>query len=372
MTKEINQEFTSDEEGSFDSDMESNRENSNNSIFDLSRLLKSEDETHSTPEIDFEQLKDIIMLLYRDFTTGQENAYIHNELDYIEGKNISKQFWLQMNSALTYCCKPSYSQKTVELIDAFDYLSWVIGEAVDISYDDFGDYFLSPTSKIIEDAVCFYLKSDKNEFCNFIELSFKQKAISKELYAEKGNQLVKVFNGIFSLYGHQLELTPFVYEYRDWNDRIVLKSPKVISKAEPMYKEAVEPALSVLRASGFRQANIEFIGALRDYRNEDFSDCLTKCGSAFESVLIDLSDKLNIPGSKSKRKVGDRLNLIVKHLKLDRSLIPVLNATAVLRNNLSSAHGRGENVISPSPHVAQYAINCTASAILLLVKEFNS
>ena len=374
MTKETNQNFTSDKEGSLDSKFESHEKKSNSSLFGNSRPPKSGDETHSTPETDFKQLKERILVLYQNFTTGQENSYFFNKFKYYRGENISKQFWMQMYSALEIYYDPFDNPAKMILDDEFKYLSWVIGEAADVSYDEFGDAFLSSTCKAIEEAVYFYLNSDKNEFCNFIEFSLKLEVI-KVFYIEKGNQLVEVFNEIFGLHNHEFELSPFVYDYEDWDyeyrSPIILEFPRVISKSEPLYKEAIEPALSVLRASGFRRANSEFIGALRDYRNEDFSDCLTKCGSALESVLIILSDKFDIKYSQKEPPVVDRIKLIVKHLKLDDSLTPVLKATAVLRNKLSSAHGRGEDVVNPSPHVAQYAINCTASAILLLVKESN-
>ena len=348
-----------------------------NLLLDISQPVRSRDETHSTPETEFEKLKKIIKSLYQTFTKGQKYSYIHKKLKYSMGDNFSKQFWMQMYNALEIYGYPFDNSPIVELDNASRILSEVIGEEVEIAFDEFGSYYKSPDIKVIEEAVCFYLNSDKYEFCNFIEFSFRLPVISENLYEEKGNQLVEIINEIFRKNNHEFELSPFVYDYEDWDYNyqypIVLEFPRVISKSESlMYEKAIEPALSVLKAPHFQQAYIEFLDALTDYRNEKFSDCLTKCGSAFESVLIILSDKLDIPSSKSKRNVSDRINLIVEHLTLDRSLIPVLKTTAVLRNKLSSAHGRGEDVENPSPHVAQYAINCTASAILLLVNESNS
>ena len=377
MTKETNQNFTSDKEESFVPNIESHGKKPHTALFDVSWPLESGDETHSTPETEFIQLKIQIILLYRDFTTGQENSYIRKELKYRIGDNFSKQFWMQMYNALEFYGYPFDNSPKVEMDSASKILSKIIGKKVEIAHDGFVHYYQSPDNKVIEEAVCFYLNSDKNRFSNFIEFSFRLPVISEKLYRKEGNQLVEIINEIFRKNNHEFELTPFVYNYEDWDytfqEPIVLEFPRVISKSEPlMYKEAIEPALSVLMASGFQVANSEFIGALRDYRNEDFSDCLTKCGSALESVLIILSDKFDIKYSQKEPPVVDRIKLIVKHLKLDDSLTPVLKATAVLRNKLSSAHGRGEDVVNPSPHVAQYAINCTASAILLLVKESNS
>ena len=351
--------------------------NSNSALFDISRPPKSVIASHSTQETEFKQLKEKIMLVYRDLITGQENSYIRNELNYIAGVNNSTRFWKQMNSALAYYYNyPFDSKKPVVLNSAFNDLTWVIDEEIDIYFYHFENCVLSPTGKIIEETLYFYLNSNKNEFCNFIEFSFRQNIISEILYREKRSRLVEVINGLFRLHKHDFEITPFVYDYEEWDCKhekpIVVKYPKVISKSEPLlYEKNIEPALSVLNTSPFRQANIEFVGALRDYRNEDFSDCLTKCGSAYESVLKILSYKLKIHFSKNEPSVSDRIKLIAKHLKLDKSLIPTLTTTPVIRNKLSSAHGRGDNVVNTSRHVAQFAVNCTAASILLLINESN-
>ena len=44
---------------------------------------------------------------------------------------------------------------------------------------------------------------------------------------------------------------------------------------------------------------------------------------------------------------------------------------ATIRNRLSSVHGAGTEPRDVPKHVAQYTINATASAILLLVEETN-
>ena len=351
--------------------------NSNTSIFDINRPPKSVVASHSVPDIELRQLKEKIMMMYRDLITGQENSYIRNELDYTAGKNNSTLFWMQMNSALAYCYNnPFNNEKRVELKNEISYLTWVIDDDFEILHEHFEDHFISPIGKVVDDAVYFYLKSNNNDFCNFIVLSLRQKIISKILNRERGNQLVRVINGFFRSYNHNFELTPFVYDYENWDYEYqvptVLEYPRVISKADSsIYENAIEPALSVLREPPFHQANTEFLGALEDFRNEDFSDCLTKCGSAFESVLKILSNRLGIQFSNSEPSVGERIKCVVKYLKLDDYFIHTLKATPVIRNKLSSAHGRGEDVKIPSSHVTQYVVDCTASAILLLINESN-
>ena len=332
-------------------------------------------EVHSTSETEFDRLKEKVMSVYRDFTTGQGNAYIRNELNYMPGRNISKQFWMQMNSALVnhYYSNPFDGRQKAVLEYEYEYIAWILDDgSVDTSYDEYEHNFLSPDKEIVQ-AIHFYLNCDKNEFCNFIELSFKLKTISKILGKRERSQLVGVINRIFSLYSLynvQLELTPFAY------NRNILEYPRVIIKAEPlMYKEAIEPALSVLRVPRFQPAYYVFLDALSDYQNEHFSGCMTKCGSAFESVLKILHGQFESQTSKKHIPVPKRIKHIVKHLKLDEFLTPTLELTPTLkvipklRNEFGDAHGHGEEVVNVSPHIAQYAVNCTASAILMLVNE---
>ncbi len=361
--------------------------NSKTSPFDISRPPKSGGLTHSTPEIEFDKLKEKVMLVYRNFTTGQKDAYIRSKLNYIPGRNISTPFWNQMNSALAHYYNNLFSwQQKARLEREFEYITWVVDRAVDIPYDEcghsipydkYGDSFLSFNDEKIVESIYFYLNSDKNEFCNFIELSFRLEVISKVLDETGKNKLVGAINEIFSLYNSQLELTPFVYGHEDLScpsqNRNVLEYPRVISKVEPfMHEQAIEPTLSVLREPHFQEANSAFLNALKDYRNENFSGCITKCGSALESVLIILCNKCEISFPKKRPSVTERIKPIVRHLALDEFLAPALEVIPKLRNKFSDAHGRGEEVVNISPHIAEYTVNCTASAILLLVNEYNN
>ena len=68
--------------------------------------------------------------------------------------------------------------------------------------------------------------------------------------------------------------------------------PKVIMKeSEVLHAHAVAPALTLLQRPHFRNANSEYLAALEDYRKGDINDCLTKCGSSFESVMKIICDR---------------------------------------------------------------------------------
>jgi hypothetical protein len=102
------------------------------------------------------------------------------------------------------------------------------------------------------------------------------------------------------------------------------------------------PALMLLQRPAFKTANLEYLEALEDYRKGDFGDCLTKCGSSFESVL-----KIICERKKWAYRQTDTASSLVKtvldNTSLDNYFEPVLMIVATLRNRLSKSHGAGPN-----------------------------
>jgi hypothetical protein len=150
----------------------------------------------------------------------------------------------------------------------------------------------------------------------------------------------------------------------------ITEFPRIIRKEnEVLHQEAVDPALHLLSAEIFKHANTEFLKALEDYRKGDFRDCLTKCGSAFESTMKVICDKKAI-SFKQTDTAAVLLRALLAKSKLETYWEQPLILIATLRNRLSSSHGAGGQSIVVPRHVARYAINATASAIVLLVDEF--
>jgi hypothetical protein len=138
---------------------------------------------------------------------------------------------------------------------------------------------------------------------------------------------------------------------------------------EVTHTEAVTPALSVLSAPHYEAANVEFRDALDEYRRGHFADCLTKCCSAFESVMKVLCRRNGWRFDEKKDTAGNLLNIIVSNSTLDPFFGEPLTLIATLRNRLSSSHSGGTAVRSVRRHVAQYAVTSTAAAIVLLAHE---
>lgn len=190
------------------------------------------------------------------------------------------------------------------------------------------------------------------------------------------DKLVSEINQLLLIDDVPYHLTNLVTETRDKEHRGVMRPhvitvayPKVIMReSDVMHSTAMEPALQLLRNIGFATANTEFLTALEDYRKGDYSDCLTKCGSAFESFMKIICDMKGW-AYKQTDTSATLIKTILLNTTLEAYFEQLLIIVATLRNKLSSAHGAGTTPKVVSRQLAQYATNVTASAMILLAAE---
>ncbi len=135
-----------------------------------------------------------------------------------------------------------------------------------------------------------------------------------------------------------------------------------------LHGQVLAPVLVLLRRPEFAAANAEYLEALEDYRKGDLGDCLTKCGSAFESVMKVLCHEEQWPYSDND-SVSSLIKVILDNTSLESYFEQTLIIVATLRNRLSTSHGAGTGSREVPHHLANYALNATASAILLLSEE---
>ncbi|WP_254513862.1 STM4504/CBY_0614 family protein [Anatilimnocola floriformis] len=136
------------------------------------------------------------------------------------------------------------------------------------------------------------------------------------------------------------------------------------------HTQAIQPALHLLAATEYKTANEEFLEALEDFKKHDYDDCLTKCCSAFESVMKIICDKKGWPYQQNDT-AKPLISTIITNTGLPTFFADPLTLIATLRNRLSKSHGQGTQPKSPDDFIARYAINATASAILLLHEAAN-
>lgn len=233
----------------------------------------------------------------------------------------------------------------------------------------------SPARNYLQDLNAFLDRCDAAQFFDFLELSFK--ADGTRFVMRDENEVVDAVNELFRVERAPYQLTRMVKANEEGRDGSgvmpggtyirTVAYPQVIRIDETItHAEAIEPALDVLGAPHFEVPNLELRAALEEYRRGRYGDCLTKCGSAFESVLKVLCGGTSSP-SLDGESVASLMKRVVADSPLDSFFEQPLLLIATMRNRLSSSHGGGTVQRTPSRYVAQYAITSTAAAIVLLV-----
>jgi hypothetical protein len=230
-----------------------------------------------------------------------------------------------------------------------------------------------------EDAINFLMTCKDDEFFDFIECIFKVQCLFHVSTEE--NKIVAEINELFASENIGYELTEIVkeeviepvneYPFFGSEQKVIktIAYPRVIRKDDQViHTTTIMPALNLLSEPKYKTANQEYLEALEDYRKGDYGDCLTKCGSAFESVM-----KIICDSKKWQYKQTDTafvlLNTIINKSRLESFFKEPLGIIATLRNKLSKSHGAGVAPKEVPQNYARYALNATAAAIVFLVNE---
>lgn len=301
------------------------------------------------PPIDLEPLsatlRNRILLLYRDIVSG---AWRGNPYD-----DHTQDFWSEMHNSLQHL----YGRPKLSSVH---------------------------TNTLIDDVISFVMECDSSGFFDFIELSFKLDSTFRIMPNEP--DVVDAINEIFRIEDAPYQLTQIVkVEEKVSHDDVgiypfsrqgvttirTVAFPQVVRADEELtHSEAVAPALSVLNAPHFEVANNEFLEAMKEYREGSYTDCLTKCGSSFESVLKVLCERNGWRFNETDT-IAPLLDIVIEKSNLEPFYKQPLMLIATIRNRFSSSHGGGSNIRTVTRHVAQYAITITAAAIVLLVTEID-
>jgi hypothetical protein len=72
---------------------------------------------------------------------------------------------------------------------------------------------------------------------------------------------------------------------------------------------------------------------------------------------------------KQTDTAGTLVKTVITNTTLENYFEPLLIGVATIRNKMSTAHGGLTTIKEPARHIAQYALNMTASAMLVLTQE---
>lgn len=142
---------------------------------------------------------------------------------------------------------------------------------------------------------------------------------------------------------------------------------------EHTHSEAIKPALELLRKSMYVGANAEFGKAFGFYKDGDYENSMVEATKALESVLKAICTKRQWhfdPNSTVKKLIDVVLkaNLVPTYLQQNfTSLVSLMESAATPRNK-AAGHGQGATIRKVPQYFAQFALNMTATVIVLLAK----
>ena len=257
--------------------------------------------------------------------------------DRVWGSKVDTRFWLRIHDSLVY-------------LHGHSDLSSLIG----ISRGG--------------DAITFLRECSVEHFFDFVELIFRSVPVRSSRDVSRMEAIVENINEFLRLDSLPYHLTEVSHSLSAARPQIGAFPQIIRREHETLHYLAIQPALALLTGRIFESANEEFLEALSDYRKGEYADCIAKCGSAFESVMKIICDEKQWQYQQADT-VERLLNRILDSTSMGSFFKQPIMLIATIRNRLSSAHGAGVEPRKPEKHVAQYVINSTAAAILLLVEE---
>jgi AbiJ N-terminal domain 4 len=210
-------------------------------------------------------------------------------------------------------------------------------------------------------------EEDQERVLDVVEVSFRLMARLRSspewqsrVSQEKFDRAVTELNARFREYG-------IGYQYE--NGEIVKVESQLI------HAEVVKPAVALLNAAEYAEANAEFLRALEHYRKGETKECLNECLKTFESTMkaICLKRKWAFkPKDTAKELIDVCLKngltppLIHSHIRGVRATLA--RGIPTIRNG-RPGHGQEVQLIDVPPHYAGYMLHLTAATIQFLVES---
>jgi hypothetical protein len=149
--------------------------------------------------------------------------------------------------------------------------------------------------------------------------------------------------------------------------------PQVIEKAsEYMHEETIRPCLDLLTNPKFKSANEELLKAHKEYREGNYADAITDCGSAFESVMKTICEVKDWPYDKETATCRELVEICKDEGLFPGFYAPFFIDAGTIRNKLGDAHGKGPMPRSTATKEHfEHMVQITSANILLFARLAN-
>ncbi|WP_159887582.1 STM4504/CBY_0614 family protein [Paenibacillus puerhi] len=143
-----------------------------------------------------------------------------------------------------------------------------------------------------------------------------------------------------------------------------------------IFKEAVEPAVNILREEEFTGASEEFLSAHEHFRKGRYKEAITDALKAFESVMKTICKRKGWEVAENAT-AKPLINTLLKNELIPTSfqtqfssLRDTLESGLPTVRNKNSGHGQGEKPVDLPPHLVAYALHLAATNILFLIESY--
>lgn len=141
-----------------------------------------------------------------------------------------------------------------------------------------------------------------------------------------------------------------------------------------LHKETVQPALSLLDETDYKNANDEYLNAHEHFRFRRNKECLNECLKSFESTIKIICQK-NTWSFTDKDTAKPLINILLRNAFLPNyhetqlhAIGQLLESSIPTIRNKKSGHGQGIKTIIVPDSLAQYMLYITGATIRLFVE----
>ncbi|KGA81105.1 hypothetical protein KQ41_20065 [Lysinibacillus fusiformis] len=265
-------------------------------------------------------------------------------------------------------------------------------------YDDISDKLKNQFTFIVEEIVDYNLNgySVKQDFwqkiITRINVEFGKNIRSISTLENKVHETFLKLNTEESLYFFELLIDEmnksFHFDYSEFVKRVnklflensfgyeIVQGHIIRIDRMFIHQEIVLQAIQLLHEVKFESASNEYMQAFEDYKNGNLKSAITNAGKAFESAMKIICEELNY-----SYKQSDNAKKLISTL-MNKEFIPSYLQThfSGLSNTLESglptvrnkhSHGDGVIEIEVTNKIVRYALNLSATNIVLLVEIYN-
>lgn len=219
----------------------------------------------------------------------------------------------------------------------------------------------------------YLLVAGDQEFLDFLDYAFHGLFMIKveHMLPCSDEDISRVINQSIDELNYRLQQHSLGYEFV--NGEIIRKD------SEYLHQEVVKPALKLLIDADFQGAEQEFMNAFEHRRKGENKEAIQEALKAFESTMKAICEKLGYPYDNDRNTAKELISILEGNgfypAYLNAHITSIrasLESGLPTMRNRNAGHGQGADVTPVSDEFTEYALNLSATNILLLTRIYLS